>query len=178
MPRRPPHFVPRPEVLEELKRRLFADGKPGALVITAIQAMGGVGKSTIAAVLAREPDVRRRFPDGVLWATLGQEPDVLSVLSVWVRALGDYEFTRYGTDAAANYLRTLLEPKAALVVIDDAWNQADVASLLVGGPRMPSADNDPGTRNRQSPSGRSLRARRADDLDRPCSSSRSYYVAS
>ena len=79
--------------------------------------------------------MRRRFPDGVLWATLGQEPDVLSVLSVWVRALGDYEFTRYGTDAAANYLRTLLEPKAALVVIDDAWNQADVASLLVGGPQ-------------------------------------------
>jgi hypothetical protein len=60
------------------------------LVITAIHGLGSVGKSTLAAALAHEKDVQAHFCDGIVWATLGQQPDVLPLLSGWVQALGDY----------------------------------------------------------------------------------------
>jgi predicted ATPase len=40
------------------------------LVISAVQGLGGIGKTTLVADLARDPEVQRRYPDGVLWATL------------------------------------------------------------------------------------------------------------
>src|SRR3712207_3777164 len=89
----PPYFVARPEVMEQLKEHVLSKvalASPGVLVISALQGQGGIGKSTLAAALAHEPDVAERFPDGVLWATLGQEPDLLSLLSRWIQALGDY----------------------------------------------------------------------------------------
>src|SRR4051812_23653321 len=81
-------FVDRPEVSRDLKARLLGDGAAHcSLVISAIHGLGGIGKSTLAAALAHDPEVLVHFPDGVLWVTLGQRPDLLSLLSVWVQAM-------------------------------------------------------------------------------------------
>ena len=131
----PAHFVPRPEVSQELKARLLAVGAaPGTLVLGAIQGMGGIGKSTLAAALAHDPEVQARFPDAVLWATLGQQPDILPLLSGWVQALGDYQFKPLVVETASTHLRSLLQDKAALIVVDDVWDPAHVPPFLVGGP--------------------------------------------
>ena len=136
VPPLPAHFVPRPVVSRDLKARLLADGPTaGSLVVSAVHGLGGVGKSTLAADLAHDSEVKERFPDGVLWATLGQQPDLLPLLSGWVQALGDYDFKPLGTEAATSHLRTLLHDKAALLVVDDAWDPAQVPPFLVGGPR-------------------------------------------
>lgn len=66
------------------------DTKLGILVVSAIHGLGGIGKSTLAAALAHNPDVQERFSDGVLWTTLGQQPELLPLLSTWIQALGDY----------------------------------------------------------------------------------------
>ena len=41
-----------------------------------IQGMGGIGKSVLAAAIARDPEVRQAFPGGVYWLTIGQKPDL------------------------------------------------------------------------------------------------------
>jgi len=139
----PAHFVPRPEVTRDLKARLLATGptEPGVPALCALQGMGGIGKTTLAAALAHDPDpdVQDRFPDGVLWATLGQQPDILPLLSGWVQALGDYQFKPLvvetaSTHPASTHLRSLLQDKAALIVVDDVWDPAHVPPFLVGGP--------------------------------------------
>jgi NTP pyrophosphatase (non-canonical NTP hydrolase) len=139
VPPLPAHFVPRPVESRDLKARLLADGPTaGSLVVSAVHGLGGVGKSTLAADLAYDSEVRERFPDGVLWATLGQQPNLLSLLSGWVQALGDYNFKPLGTEpigAFTSHLRILLHDKAALLVVDDAWDPAQVSPFLVGGPR-------------------------------------------
>ena len=126
----------RPEVTRDLKARLLPTGptEPGVLALCALQGMGGIGKSTLAAALAHDPEVQDRFPDGVLWATLGQQPDILPLLSGWVQALGDYQFKPLVVEIASAHLRSLLQDKAALIVVDDVWAPAHVPPFLVGGP--------------------------------------------
>jgi replication-associated recombination protein RarA len=74
--------VERPEVSVEVKKLLLSEetAEAGTLVISAIYGLGGIGKSTLAAALAQEKDVQACFPDGIFWATLGQQPDILSFL--------------------------------------------------------------------------------------------------
>ncbi len=37
-----------------------------------IHGQGGIGKTVLAAALARDEQVRRCFPDGVFWVTVGE----------------------------------------------------------------------------------------------------------
>ena len=128
--------MPRPEVTRDLKARLLPAGptEPGVLALCALQGMGGIGKSTLAAALAHDPEVQDRFPDGVLWATLGQQPELMTHLSDWVQRLGDSNFKPLSVEATSGHLRTLLDQKAALLVVDDVWDPAHVPPFLVGGP--------------------------------------------
>ncbi|BAY24323.1 regulatory protein [Calothrix sp. NIES-2100] len=130
----PAHFVERPEYSDELKTRFLTEDNR-TLVITAIHGLGSVGKSTLAAALAVDAEVQTRFCDGILWATLGQKPDVLSLISGWVQALGDYSFKPTSVEATSTHLRTLLYDKAVLLVVDDAWNTQDAQAFNVGGVR-------------------------------------------
>ncbi len=88
----PRYFVPRPKVSQKLMEYLTTDAPAGALVVSAVHGLGGIGKTTLVAALAHDPAVQTRFPDGILWVTLGQQPDVLSFLSGWIQALGDRDF--------------------------------------------------------------------------------------
>ncbi|MEA5624724.1 NB-ARC domain-containing protein, partial [Nostoc sp. UHCC 0251] len=133
----PEHFVKRPEYSDDLKTRLLAESSSGnrTLVITAIHGLGSVGKSTLAAALAHNAEIQTRFCDGILWTTLGQQPDVLSLLSGWVQALGDSSFKPTSIEATSTHLRTLLYDKAVLLVVDDAWNTKDASVFNIGGVR-------------------------------------------
>ncbi|NCQ98303.1 MAG: trypsin-like serine protease, partial [Microcystis aeruginosa L211-101] len=134
-PAKPTYFVERPEVSIELKKLLLSDEteKTGTLVISAIYGLGGIGKSTLAAALAQDQAVQAYFPDGIFWATLGQQPDILSFLHGWIQALGDYDFKPMSVDAASLQLRTLLADKKALLVVDDLWNVGDIEPFQIAG---------------------------------------------
>ena len=67
----PATYVPRPEVLEEIKAVLLAPAADGAAMaltsaikMDALQGMGGIGKSVIARALCDDPDVQAPFPAG------------------------------------------------------------------------------------------------------------------
>jgi NB-ARC domain len=91
----PKDYVDRPEIRQQIKSKLIdrsSVSRPGTLVVSAIYGLGGVGKSVMAAALAHDREVQEVCADGVLWVTLGQNPDLLPCLYGWVQALGDYDF--------------------------------------------------------------------------------------
>jgi WD40 repeat protein len=137
VPELPPGYFERTTELNALRAQLLAARSgavgaagPGAL---GVYGAGGIGKSVTAAALARDPTVRRAFPDGVYWVVLGEHPDAVASQSALARLVGiDPSFRTVEGGLAA--LREALRPRRALVVIDDAWSAADAEVLLVTGP--------------------------------------------
>jgi transcriptional regulator with XRE-family HTH domain len=132
----PSLIVGRDDDLIALKGRLIGDRqKAGNLqVLTAIKGWPGVGKTTIASVLAHDPDLAAQFPDGVLWTSLGEEPNIMSEMATWGRALGTNELLLAKSILEAQtHLAALLRPKRMLLIIDDVWQTADALPFRVGG---------------------------------------------
>ncbi|QEH37826.1 Regulatory protein AfsR [Aquisphaera giovannonii] len=134
-PRLPAHYVKRVRKFSEVMAGLLARGSdhPGVLAITAIAGMGGIGKSTLAAALTHDRRVQTRFPDGVLWATLGQEPATSARLGEWLQAMGGEAHKSIDVEELSARLRAIFADKAALLVVDDAWEPEHVTPFLVGG---------------------------------------------
>src|SRR5207248_3809559 len=84
-PPRSTKLIGRQELFFDLKERLFARDSLG---LFALNGLPGVGKTALALALAHDISVLGYFHDGVLWARLGRQPDVLSILGTWGIALG------------------------------------------------------------------------------------------
>ena len=135
-PPRPSLMIGRDDDVKALKDRLSTttDGKTTLQVLTAIKGWPGVGKTTIASALAYDPDIAKLFPDGVLWTSLGQEPNILSEMATWGRALGTDEILKVkSVEEAQNLLAGLLRNKRMLLIIDDVWKTEDAFPFKVGG---------------------------------------------
>jgi len=121
----PSLIIGRDDDLLDLKRRLgVIDGKKSAAlqILTAVRGWPGVGKTTIAAALAYDSEIIKAFPDGVLWTSLGQKPNLLSEMATWGRALGTEDLLRAPTlKEATALLAALLRKKRMLLLVDDVW---------------------------------------------------------
>ena len=87
----PPHYIERAEALSAIRDTLLSSTDSVALtsaVKVALHGMGGIGKTVLARALCDDEAVRDRFKDGILWATLGQTPDIIRWLRDWIRELG------------------------------------------------------------------------------------------
>ena len=121
----PENFVERPKELAEVKARLLAHDDR-ALVISAIAGLGGLGKSILAIMTVLDAEIQEWFEDGILWTTLGQQPDLLSCLGDWIRELDKSRdaFSANTLESASQYLESLLVERRMLLVIDDVWDEA------------------------------------------------------
>ncbi len=131
--RSPRAAVGRALVLEALRRRLIEGEERGIALV----GLPGVGKTTLALELAHDREVRSRFPDGVLWASLGPDPDPLLWLDRWGEAAGlPPEVLRAGGTLAERgaRVREALEGRRMLLVLDDVWRAEVALALRVGGP--------------------------------------------
>src|SRR5689334_17118048 len=79
VPALPDHFVGREDLLNSLVEPLTT-GQAQAL---SSEGMPGAGKTTLAVAIAHDRRILEHFTDGVLWAGLGIQPDVLSSLAAW-----------------------------------------------------------------------------------------------
>ncbi|MEO0459076.1 MAG: NB-ARC domain-containing protein, partial [Cyanobacteria bacterium P01_A01_bin.114] len=126
IPRLPPKFLPRPEDLDALKTKILNPTQaPVAVTGTrrgvSIQGMGGIGKSVLAAAIARDKAVRQAFPDGVFWVALGQEPQVLALQTELARELGEDTPDFSDVTGGKKRLTELFSGQACLLVLDDIW---------------------------------------------------------
>ncbi|MCC7209523.1 MAG: hypothetical protein IT323_19595 [Anaerolineae bacterium] len=139
LPPLPSLMVGRDATMADLRRRLGADGDEGAdgtvmRPLTLIQGWPGVGKSTIVARLAHHAAVAARFPDGVLWASLGETPNLLKELLGWAEAFHLREAPRLRRieDVSAQ-LAAVLHDRRVLILLDDVWKADHVMPFRVGG---------------------------------------------
>ena len=142
LPPFPALFVGRQADLTALNERLqgyYAEARTPGQARLIVRGWPGVGKSTIASVVAYEAyngGLARYFPDGVLWASLGQFSNPLTTLVKWGLALGLNNIINSKSAAeAARQLQGRLADKRLLVVLDDVWEEAAIETLLVGGSR-------------------------------------------
>ena len=132
--RLPENYVERPDALNALKAKLLAVDER-TLVVSAIAGLGGLGKSVLAAALVQDLEVQARFTDGILWVTLGQSPDLQTLLGDWIRELDKSReaFSANTLESASRYLHNLLAERQMLLVVDDVWNAAHAEWFRVGG---------------------------------------------
>jgi ABC-type transporter Mla MlaB component len=123
--RLPDNYVERPDALNAVKAKLLAVDER-TLVVSAIAGLGGLGKSVLAAALVQDLEVQARFADGILWVTLGQSPDLQTLLGDWIRELDKSKeaFSANTLESASKYLNNLLAERQMLLVVDDVWNAA------------------------------------------------------
>ncbi|MDZ8189057.1 MAG: NB-ARC domain-containing protein [Nostoc sp. ChiSLP02] len=126
VPDLPLNFLPRIDALNDLKK-LVLDGTSKLVAVTGtalrvgVHGMGGIGKSVLAAMLARDEEVRHSFPDGILWVTLGENPTLSLRQLDLAKMLGDSSQTFQDVQQGRVHLSELLANKACLVILDDVW---------------------------------------------------------
>jgi DNA-binding SARP family transcriptional activator len=133
LPPLPTLVVGRERALGELKQRLGMRHSP-IRPFTVIQGWPGVGKSTTVAALAHDPEVVDHFPSGILWASLGEAPSLLSELNAWASALG---LSEPGHERAIEQLTAqliaALRDRRMLLIVDDVWRAEHLNPFKIGG---------------------------------------------
>jgi WD40 repeat protein len=128
-------YIERTEPLETLRKTLLASHTSiGVVGATVLHGLAGVGKTVLARAICEDPAIRGAFPDGVLWATLGQHAEPLRHQREWIQALGGDQSGATTTVQGKRILQDLLHDRAMLLIADDVWEADDVETLQVGGP--------------------------------------------
>lgn len=98
-----------------------------------IRGWPGVGKTTLLATLAHDTELLERFPDPLLWASVGERSEPVTQLAEWAAALGGALEQPATLSEAMVYVRSLLERRRSLLIVDDVWEADAAQPLLVGG---------------------------------------------
>lgn len=128
-------FTGRKEELESVTALLLqaTQGGETGSVISVVAGMAGIGKSAIAIHVAHQ--LKNDFPDAQLYVNLrGSESQLLKPLEVlagFLRALGAHEQSiPEDLTERSDLYRSLLSGKRALVVLDNARDEAQIRPLL------------------------------------------------
>lgn len=126
VPALPPHFLNRPDALDALRALVIADVDKPTLIsaekrTTAVEGMGGIGKSVVATAFAHDRKVRFAFPDGIVWLTVGRTPSLFELYRAVGVALGD-DLRNYPDETTARQnAQKMLAGKKCLIILDDVW---------------------------------------------------------
>jgi hypothetical protein len=130
-------LVDRPEELEKLRAAVLSDFGQRQVAVVAVKAMGGIGKTVLAQMLALDSAIQDAFPDGVFWVTIGENPTPEWLIEQMREVGKALQGNTDGFDnltGCANRLRMALKDKAALVVLDDVWRLNDARHFLAESP--------------------------------------------
>ena len=124
-------IVGRDVILDTLRKNLLEGRRP------VLKFLPGVGKTTLALQLVYDENFYSQF-DGVLWADLGREPQWDALLRRWYRVLVNDPIGESAFNGQHDWLDAIqreIGARRMLMILDDAWREADVNKLRVLGPR-------------------------------------------
>ncbi|MCM1984326.1 NB-ARC domain-containing protein [Lyngbya confervoides] len=126
----PKSYIPRLEDEQQLRNCLLDDDHPVCLLKSA-EGVGGIGKSWLTLAVARDPAVQAQFPDGMLWISLGPDPDLLTLIGSAIAQLEADCPLPTTLPQASRQLRSLLKHRQLLMVLEDVWVAEDVQPFWV-----------------------------------------------
>ncbi|NWG15061.1 MAG: TIR domain-containing protein, partial [Chloroflexi bacterium] len=135
----PGFYLNRPAPFKAARDALCADSIAPAVIsapprATALFGYGGIGKSTLAAALAHDCQVRRTFHDGIIWLEVGQTPTPAALLAHVGATVFNDSRDNYQTENDAKLaLAKVLQNKTALIVLDDVWDHRVVGFFPIEG---------------------------------------------
>ena len=135
VPSLPEQYQPRPALEAEHRNALLRSS--GTMAITAsttgVSGPAGAGKSTTAIVLARDPQVRAHFNDGIIWLAFGRErtgAEVLRSLAGWLGLAAETAAGRQLThDELVTAISRALAGQRRLLLLDDIWTEEQLAAF-------------------------------------------------
>ncbi|MEV6302843.1 NB-ARC domain-containing protein [Actinoplanes sp. NPDC051861] len=125
--------VPRPELMDRLVDLVLAPAAGTVAMATALRGAGGFGKTTLARMLAHDPRLRDRFPDGIVWVTFGSDltgPDLANEINgVCALLTGAPAALPTPVQAGAELARRIGD-RRVLLVLDDVWLSTQLEPFL------------------------------------------------
>jgi NB-ARC domain/TIR domain len=113
---------------------ILADGQSGSLAICGLP---GIGKSTLAAQLFKNAEIRKLFPGGQYWISLGKDADnrlvviqlksLAKCLGIIVEDIGDTP------EALQSSLQEYVGERKILFVFDDVWSDTIGEQIKISG---------------------------------------------
>jgi tetratricopeptide (TPR) repeat protein len=125
----PQDFVGRDEKLADIKKRLLSNQ---SIKLTALNGLPGVGKTALAIELVHTPEIQEHFYDGILWAGVGNKPNIREILDRWGELLGLNKKERASLSSDKEWalaIRKKIGRRHMLLVIDDIWRNEDVLAF-------------------------------------------------
>jgi len=139
VPELPPNFLPRLTDSHAIKNAvLYEDEKTrgitGVKPKVGILGMAGIGKSVLANAVAHDNEVIGAFPDGIIWISLGFDPNLTLRQSDLTEALSNERRIFHDVQQGRSILSKLLADKSCLIILDDVWKTEHVQAFDVMGP--------------------------------------------
>ncbi|OUD15520.1 NB-ARC domain-containing protein [Thioflexithrix psekupsensis] len=123
-----------PAFVSDIKARLVIQPSPSEVHNTQknpliLHAPSGMGKSTIARLIAHDDPVRRNFVSGIFWISLGEEPDLVARQQHILHHLTTEPFNALDSEQGREELRSHCRGRACLIILDNAWDIRDVLAF-------------------------------------------------
>src|SRR5690349_5908895 len=132
-------YIPRPELMAPLLDALQAAEISATVGVTAaLHGAGGFGKTTLALAACHDESVRRKFPDGILWVTIGEQLDgaaLAAVINDLSEVLSGRRPSLTMPEQAGQHFAHVLGSRRLLLVLDDVWRPAQLSPFSYGGER-------------------------------------------
>ncbi|MGW6914166.1 NB-ARC domain-containing protein [Kitasatospora sp. NPDC054939] len=134
-----PWLVPRAE-LRATVGAVLARGSRTVGLTTSLQGAGGFGKTRLARMVCADRRVRRHFRGRVYLVAIGRDvrsaADVAAKVGEVTRLITGDDQTFTDPDMAGAHLGRLLEQRPrTLLVLDDVWEEGQLAPFLLGAPQ-------------------------------------------
>ncbi len=129
----PANFVQRPAEFRRILDAVLDEGhkNPSGRTVV-LHGIGGFGKTTLALSVCQDPEVFAACDGGILWVTLGEQPQIVTELERMYAALTGERPGFKSQDDAMFEVAKKLDGKRCLIVIDDVWSAQDLRPFLYG----------------------------------------------
>ena len=170
VPGQRPNYLRRQEYLDALKQAVLGSTQQAVGITGAtpqggrigLHGMGGIGKTVLAIDLVNDEEIRRAFPDGIYWLTLGQTIQPLQLQSELTAYIAGEAKAFATVNEARDQLRQLFEGKACLLVLDDLWHRAGRGAVRCARAALAPVGDHPRRRSAGCPRRSGIAARRVE----------------